>query len=78
MNDLVRYNYYIYSQSIARIDNDSNIEVKNHRTNTWTKVGDANFYRRIIEEGDLVSKKEAEEFYKEKKKFFDSSKSLEK
>lgn len=74
MNDLTRYNYYTYSQSIARIDNNANVEVKNHQTNKWTKVEDANFYRRILEEGDLVSQKEAEEFYAEKKRYLDSSK----
>ncbi|MBA2369679.1 MAG: hypothetical protein H0V82_11735 [Candidatus Protochlamydia sp.] len=74
MNDLINYNYYIYSQSIARIDNNSNLEIKNHQTNAWTKVGDANFYRRILEEGDLVSKKEADDFYKEKKIYLNSLK----
>lgn len=72
--DAFHYNYYIYSSSIARIDDNQNAEVKNHTTNSWTKIDNGDFYRRIQEEGVLVTEKEAEEFYNERRRYLSSSK----
>ena len=69
MDNLSHYNYYIYSFSIARIDDHANAEAKNHNTNSWKKIEDADFYRRIQEEGTLVSQKEAEDFFNERRKY---------
>lgn len=62
------YNYYIYSVSIARIDNKGTAEIKNHKTDTWNKIENGDFYRRIQQEGELVSKEDAENFYNEQRK----------
>ncbi|MBA3236801.1 MAG: hypothetical protein H0T62_00425 [Parachlamydiaceae bacterium] len=67
MENRTNYNYYIYSQSIARIDDDANTEIKNLKTEQWTKVEDAKFYLRIQESGELVSQEEAESFYNDRR-----------
>ena len=67
-NRASHYNFYIYSQTIARIDDESNTEIKNHKTQQWTKVEDGEFYRRIQESGELVSQEEAENFYSDRRR----------
>jgi hypothetical protein len=58
------YSYYVYSNSIARYDNTSqNLEIKKHNTNQWEKVNDPIVWRRVQEDGDKVSEKDAEKMY---------------
>lgn len=58
------FTYYNYSFTIARTDGHFT-EIKNHRLNKWVEVTEAILWKRIQEEGGLISESEAEKLYQE-------------
>ncbi len=59
------YQYYAYSNSVVRVEESTRVtEVKNHSSNTWTKVEVPNFLRSVQEQGmSLKSPEQAEEVF---------------
>lgn len=58
------FTYYVYSMTIAR-SNGLQMEIKNHKTDSWEIVREPIMWKRIQEEGILVSEEKAEKLYHE-------------
>lgn len=58
------YTYYVYGSTIARFENAScKLEMKSHKDDKWNTVKQPDAWKRVQEEGNKVSKEEAEKMY---------------
>lgn len=64
-NNLEQYSYYVYSGVLARVDrNNYQLEVNKGNKSIWERVEDAQLWKRIQEEGEKISEREAKAIIK--------------